>query len=188
VRDEIERALPGDAVFSRSVIYPAVSLGPANLTGAGLRIGRLGKYHDSVTEGKRWMREQLRDLLACEAPKSWIVLIGYSQGAQVIGDVFQGMTSQQRDRVVGVVLFGDPYFNGRSLGGVGSFRRTNDGVLGRRPRYRTHLDRVRSYCDGRDYVCQGDYASKITNARFIEDVPFAVELCDGGPGVMVRRG
>jgi hypothetical protein len=120
-----------------------------------------------VQKGKKWLTAQVDELLACQAPKTWIVLVGYSQGAQVVGDVYQSLSRSARDRIAGVVLFGDPYFNGHSQATFGGFDYHSNGVLGTRPIFRTHLHRIRSYCFKRDYICQGDYASKISDIRFV---------------------
>lgn len=65
------------------------------------------RYHQSVVEGKKWLSGQIGTLLT-NCPDSKLVLTGYSQGAQVTGDVYQNASSK---RIIGVVLFGDPKFN-----------------------------------------------------------------------------
>ena len=44
-------------------------------------------------------------------PGSAVVLAGYSQGAHVAGDAYQGLGTAVKDKVVGVALIGDPRFN-----------------------------------------------------------------------------
>lgn len=46
-----------------------------------------------------------------KCPTSNVILAGYSQGAQVAGDVADTLTSSQRNLVAAVTLFGDPRFN-----------------------------------------------------------------------------
>ena len=53
----------------------------------------------------------IQHLSAC-ALQTTIVLVGYSQGAQVTADVYQrDLTDAQRQMVAAIVLFGNPYFN-----------------------------------------------------------------------------
>ena len=170
LRDEIlrpERAVAADELFAaESVDYPAVSVISPTGIGAGLRFP--GAYHKSVIAGKDWLRDRLAEFMAsCETTK--IILSGYSQGAQVVGDIYQELEAQDdADPVFGVVLFGDPYFNpfpdGRGSS-QGKWRHDEgdpddlgdpgtNGALGRRPVYSDFPDRVRSYCHRTDPVCQ----------------------------------
>jgi Cutinase len=47
-----------------------------------------------------------------------ILLAGYSQGAQVTGDVYQQLTAAQKSHIFGVFLLADPRFNGADASGV----------------------------------------------------------------------
>jgi hypothetical protein len=113
------------------------------------------QYHKSVVAGKKWLSTQL-GVLFSKCPSSKIVLTGYSQGAQVTGDVYQRTSSKQ---IMGVVLFGDPRFNSADSadrGGVSGL----DGALGTRPLFKDapgkqSIGHVLSYCHNRDPVCQG---------------------------------
>jgi len=113
------------------------------------------RYHRSVSEGKRELRAIIGSLLADEdCPDTRLILTGYSQGAQVAGDVAQERPSR---RIIGVVLFGDPHFNSRDAGAArGDFERGLDGALGTRPVFAGWLrGRALSYCHKHDPVCQG---------------------------------
>jgi Tol biopolymer transport system component len=125
--------------------YPA--RGNFSLVGALLHTG--GSYHASVVQGRDWLSSELATISKI-CPKTKMILTGYSQGAQVTGDVYQnGSTSH----VLAVVLFGDPYFNSRdSRVDRGSFRVGPKGGLGSRPKF--NGGHVLSYCHANDPVCQ----------------------------------
>lgn len=155
--------------------YPARGLSGGwrellNLLGAGTKLSGigLGAYHDSVTEGKRLLAERIKTTVKACGSRTWLVLVGYSQGAQVAADAFQNknvdtrLSPKELEQVIGVVLFGDPYFNGGSLAARGrGFSRQRHGVLGRRAEFSLHpfvlSVRVRSYCHGHDPICQGPF-------------------------------
>jgi Tol biopolymer transport system component len=165
---DLANDLPGGVITFLPVIYPAVGvLGDRhhistwskyiNGIGAGSHVGFLGAYTGSVNDGKKALRQEIADEeRLCSNIK--LVLVGYSQGAQVVGDVYQrNLTAQQRARIVGVVLFGDPYFNPNdSAVDQGSFDPTRHGVLGTRAKYAASAStRVFSICHLYDPICQG---------------------------------
>jgi Cutinase len=68
-------------------------------------------YNSSVLEGENILED---DLLVFwhECPSTDVVLAGYSQGAQVAGDVADALSPAQQAKIAAVALFGDPRFNG----------------------------------------------------------------------------
>lgn len=159
---DLANRLPRGEVTFDPVEYPAIGLlgnwrKIINAAGAASRLGFLGSYTGSVDDGET----ALRGTISHEAqlcPNVKLVLVGYSQGAQVVADVYQrDLTATQRSRIAGVVLFGDPYFNPADTNvDVGSFDPTRHGVLGKRALYpanaATHLF---SICHHDDPICQG---------------------------------
>lgn len=143
------------------VPYPAVSILNANGIGAGLRQKWIGDYDNSVARGKELLREIIEsEVAAC--PATQIMLAGYSQGAQVVGDVFQELSPGIRSHINSVALWGDPkYHNDPNA----SFNHalTNQGVLGTRTAFpmdpsavdSSGRSKVRTYCHPTDPVCQG---------------------------------
>ena len=139
-------------------------MGAWSFAGAFLQLPR--GYHNSVAEGTRSLRETLaREAGPC-GPATKFYLTGYSQALrQAAADVFQRGASYTTHywggasllNIVGVALFGDPYFN--SFDGVvdrGSFVRGLDGNLGTRPVFdRVRRPHVMSFCHRFDPVCQG---------------------------------
>ncbi|KAJ3293123.1 hypothetical protein HK104_004711 [Borealophlyctis nickersoniae] len=125
-------------------------------------------YPSSSTEGTEAVKSQLTDA-ASRCPTSKIVLIGYSQGAHIIGDAFGGggggrflglKTSAMnasiiRGHVKAVVLLGDPRHNLAD-----SFSRGTATTGGRFPRDAEQVaalskfqDLMVGYCDREDYFC-----------------------------------
>lgn len=107
-------------------------------------------YYKSVVNGKIWLYDEMRRL-PDECPASLIFVVGYSQGAQVAGDVILGGNWQNFG---GLMLFGDPYFNPGDPNARGSFFRSEHGSLGVRPAT-DPSPYIRTYCHFGDPVCQG---------------------------------
>ncbi|WP_370963754.1 fibronectin type III domain-containing protein [Amycolatopsis sp. cg9] len=146
--------------------YPAVPVfggfeAMANGIGAGLGFskGRLGGYTASVAKGEANLRAKIQSVTdRCAGTR--LVLSGYSQGAQVTGNVYRALPANQRDRVLGVALFGDPLLNGRARTSLGNLDRLRNGLLTAvlaeaPPEFPAPRDKVRSYCHALDPICQG---------------------------------
>jgi predicted esterase len=150
--------LPQGVVSFLPLTYPAVGVAGGfrkliNGLGAGLSVGFLGSYNDSVKAGKKALKAEVDDEERL-CPGLKLVLAGYSQGAQVVGDVYSSLSASERVNVIGVVLFGDPYFNpDDTAAAVGSYDPTKYGGIGRRKPFSTGV-RVFSICHRKDPVCQ----------------------------------
>jgi hypothetical protein len=165
VWDVVNNVLPEmgtDRVVKEPIDYPSVSvtkLGILNGIGAVTHLSGpgLGAYHDSVVKGKAALLGAVRSWTSrCSTGVTKIVLVGYSQGAQAAGDVFQSYGDDSA--FGGVVLFGDPYFNPDSPGDVAGsgFSRRRHGLLGTRAPFNARsAGMIRSYCHGGDPICQG---------------------------------
>jgi len=118
-------------------------------------------YNGSVVAGKNWLSKEVASVNTgpCKDVTK-MILTGYSQGAQVTADVYQNGSTRN---VLGVVLFGDPYFNPKDPAvdrGDYSRHPGRDGWFGARIRFGTEpgvvsRGRVISYCHDGDPVCQG---------------------------------
>ncbi|GAB4587010.1 cutinase family protein [Nocardia sp. IFM 10818] len=106
---------------------------------------------------------------AVECPDQRVVLLGYSQGARVIGNTLRARTALS-DRAAGqieaIAVFGSPLFNGAEPFNRGSYDPALSGTaalpVGALGEF---TDRVRSYCAATDRVCQGgDPAAGFANA------------------------
>jgi hypothetical protein len=137
--------------------YPAAG-GDWNLFGAFVKVPHMGAYHDSVVEGKRWLTRATW-IMGTECPSTRVIVTGYSQGAQVSADVFQDHGWQYIDALV---LFGDPYFNGRDPVDRGNYSEKFNGGLSflhaPRPLFTVKRHWVLSFCHRWDPVCQGPLA------------------------------
>lgn len=104
-------------------------------------------------------------------PEQSFVLLGYSQGALVIGDSLSApadrlvgeaageVSDDAASRILAVVLYGDPRFIGAASYNMGTFDPLVDGVLPRLPgSLDAYGERLRDYCVAKDIVCQGRLA------------------------------
>jgi hypothetical protein len=129
-----------------------------NGIGAGTKLSGLGlgAYHDSVVGGETQLEQKLAQLVSECSKLTAVVLVGYSQGAQVAADVYQrDLTAHERRMLAGVVLFGDTYFNRHdSTADRGSYSGRRGGLFGERPLFQGPAS-VFSYCHSHDPICQG---------------------------------
>ncbi|RGE17943.1 cutinase family protein [Leucobacter sp. wl10] len=101
----------------------------------------------------------------CEEQR--FILLGYSQGALVIGDALSspdvrlvgqtvGEVSEEAvERVLAIVFYGNPRFVGSEPFDYGSYDPRLNGILPRPPgSLDAYADRVRDYCVAGDFVCQ----------------------------------
>jgi hypothetical protein len=135
----------GIRLDTEGVIYPAYSIDilPDWTT-----------WSSGVTQGRDEALRLLRkrtDGNVCGWENTKAVLVGYSQGAMVVGDAIGLMTPQERATILGVVTYGNPYFNPSANGAVGGNGQT--GKLGGRAAYPDGLNtRSRDYCRT-DIIC-----------------------------------
>jgi hypothetical protein len=117
-------------------------------------------YWLSERQGRNMLRAYIRQLTG-ECPGSRIGVIGYSQGAQVVGDVFSkkvgGLTARQLSQVKAVVLVADPRFNSQEPYDHGGFRKGRNGLLGARSPgdLAAVAGKIAAWCRRDDIVCQG---------------------------------
>lgn len=128
----------------------------ANALGAGLHIGPLGAYHGSVVDGKRWLRDFIpRELRTCPAIK--LVLVGYSRGAQVTGDVSSAKSPGRRSTTSRPSCSTATRTStlATEVPDRGSYDHHRSGALGKRRSFGGD-PRVRSFCHHHDPVCQAN--------------------------------
>jgi len=176
--EEIQKGVKA-TVSERSVVYPAA----------------LTPYEPSVVKGDEAIKKELTEQVE-KCPNQKIVLLGYSQGAQIVGDVLGGgggnksydgagdgkatppAAASVTSHVVGVIQYGDPRRIPNQSFDVGS----DPGAQGIFPRLSTQLltsfaSEIQSYCDTGDPFCAKgnnlsahlDYVEKYdkTAAKFI---------------------
>jgi len=150
----------------QAIDYPAVPVGSENairIANSLDAINDTGNYRASVDKGVtelvRVLAEQATDRCASI---SKYVIAGYSQGAQVIGDMIDRdlIPTKLSRNIKSIVFFGDPKFNFKAHRVIArsSFDRTVGGVLGaRRDIAFDNLSgqtSLHSYCRELDNVCQ----------------------------------
>ncbi|MBC9943914.1 cutinase family protein [Leucobacter sp. cx-328] len=152
VAREISKARP-DEVTQVDLDYPADT-----------------EVREGGSKGVRVLLDTLRvQSETCGDEQSYI-LLGYSQGALVIGDAL----SAPEDRMVGVtagevpdeaaaqvrsiVMYGNPRFQSSEKYDFGTYKMNRDGVFPRREGALTaYENRIRDFCVDKDLVCQSAF-------------------------------
>src|SRR5271163_182059 len=152
--EEIQKGVKA-TVGVRAVVYPAA----------------LTPYEPSVVKGDEAIKAELTEEVE-KCPGQKIVLLGYSQGAQIVGDVLGGGGGNKAfdgagdgpatpaaaafatEKVVGVIQYGDP----RRIPGQSFDLGTDKNAEGIFPRLKTQLltafsPLIQSYCDTGDPFC-----------------------------------
>ena len=101
-------------------------------------------------------------------PERWFVLLGYSQGAQVVGDALVPppmrvcgqdageLSTDASERIVAIALFGDPRFTKGEPFNAGTFDPDREGLYPRQSgALDQYADRLQDYCAADDVTCQG---------------------------------
>jgi hypothetical protein len=167
---QLTRALP-QSVRTTAVDYPASF-----------------NYQASVRQGVTALAADVnRTAAACARTR--FVLMGYSQGANVVGDALAGRSVRGRaagqpaipaalsKRVAAVIMFGDPTFTAGESFNVTDGNRS--GILARGDgRLDAVAGRTRSFCNRNDRFCQGgtSLAAHLDYAKFFGD---AIEFTQG---------
>jgi hypothetical protein len=124
--DAVADALRTDqlSVSDEALEYPALSL--ADSFGLALLTGAYDRSVDSGVEKLDAVLDRVRE----DCPGTYVVPIGYSQGAQVIKETFSGRSIG--DRVLSVVLLADPLRDITQPGviTIGSLGIDDEGALG----------------------------------------------------------
>jgi hypothetical protein len=101
VKNVVEKKVPGTK--SVPIDYPAIPIGYGGLTYGS-------EYVKSVAKGQTALDAFLTKFIA-NCPHTYVILAGYSQGAQVAGDEFGYLTTTEKAHVAALVMIGDPRFN-----------------------------------------------------------------------------
>lgn len=64
-------------------------------------------YKDSQTMGRRTLQQHVDEVRA-QCPDSALYFVGYSQGADIVGDVLEGMDDNTVGKTLGAILLSDP--------------------------------------------------------------------------------
>ncbi|QIK61901.1 cutinase family protein [Leucobacter viscericola] len=153
VAKDISKARPGE-VTTEDLDYPA----DTNVKEGG-------------TRGVRVLIDTL-NVQAEACPDQEFVLLGYSQGAMVIGDTLAAadtrmigettgaLNADAAAHVLAVVMYGDPRFEGKESFNVGSFDPELGGIMPRQlGSLDPYADRISDFCVEGDLVCQASLAA-----------------------------
>jgi hypothetical protein len=162
VYDDLAQRYEPGFVGSMANAYTAVGL--------TFSVGRLSllnpfipvSYRESVANGVQAVDQNVADLMGL-CPRTWLVLGGYSQGAHVIRTALGELSELEREHVLAVVLFGDPYFSASepNVQALSTFNPGQSGILRQLPGpgapaiEAAYSGRVFSWCHLHDVVCQG---------------------------------
>jgi hypothetical protein len=130
-----------------------------NGLGAVLHVGEVGDYWNSVRGGESDLEQFLKRQLSSPCGRSRatkVILLGYSQGAQVTGNVYEDLyphlDKSERAQIAAVVLWGDPRYNPLDLK-ANQDNQFRVGLLGPRSKF-PDPGKVFSYCNTHDPICQ----------------------------------
>jgi hypothetical protein len=125
----------------------------------------LADYQASKDAGVELLQFSIRQYIR-NCPTELIILAGFSQGADAVGDAFLGLTPNEAKHVAAVIMFGDPRFNpAKSQKRVdqGHYSSTWAGVAAPKAGLRVIPNKptdwqpyVHSYCAKGDVVCNYD--------------------------------
>jgi hypothetical protein len=132
--------------------YPAVNANPL----------RRRRYLASVANGVQSAKRNIAELVRL-CPHAWLVLGGYSQGAQVTRGALANLNEQEQQHIAAVVFFGDPYFvhDENNVTTLPGFNRDQRGIAFQLPLPKvipisaSYRGKVLSWCHARDRICQG---------------------------------
>ena len=190
VADSISKQIGSSNVVA--VVYPAT----------------LDNYPTSEQEGVVGMKNIVTDYVN-KCPGHWIILMGYSQGAQVVADTLVGsdekgfsddstnpvgLGTNFLNQVAAIIMMGDPGNVPNAPGHVGNA--SKDGIFPRQNndafKQYNLVDKMQSYCDANDEFCSGGnslavhvgYAGEYGN----DAVKFAVDKFSSANGGLVGGG
>jgi len=148
--DKIIAANPGTTM--EAIDYPAT----------------LDNYDTSSANGTIAVQQQLNSFVQ-KCPNAKVAMLGFSQGAQIVGDAIAGggiqgisklnlpISRAVSDQVDAMVFYGDPRHNARATYNVGTA--TTDGAFARplNQSLSNFASKIQSFCNARDPFCaQGD--------------------------------
>jgi hypothetical protein len=154
---------PDVPIYVESLAYPATDFAPTFAV----------TYDGSIELGALVLAKEIEYLVAA-CPYTNVLLTGYSQGAQVIGNVLAAynqppLSDEAQAHVTAVALFADPSYvanetwdwnplataNGTFARGQGAFS-GYERLEWVTPENQGWIDKVRSYCLAGDLFCQND--------------------------------
>ncbi len=161
--NDIKPSLPGGTTSKLSgIVYPAL---PDNLEDINLgnAAQMLATYNASEAAGVANLGAYLAGQAGCIAQGEQWVLLGFSQGAQVVEDVIASgsLSAAQLGAIAAVLVIASPMFNSAESFDTGTFQPGTNGLFSligaTRPlgALGAVSGRITAFCDAHDIVCQG---------------------------------
>lgn len=149
--DDGARASIGKQLPTAVNAFAAVA-GRKNMTVDHVSYRANANYVASMQEGRAALIKKLNTYRSACGSKTKYVLFGYSQGAQVVGDVaVKHLVPAVKSQMHGIGLIGDPMFN-PTLRGSKTGNKTYGGMWGRRKAWPSGVF-VSNVCNKKDQVC-----------------------------------
>jgi hypothetical protein len=155
LKNDLTAAAPG--LKSDPINYPAIPVEVHLIPAAAKRYA--AAYVKSVEAGVASLEDALNAYWK-GCPTHYVILGGYSQGAEVVRNVFADLKPQQKSLVASVVLFGDPLFNPKDSSiNKGNYTPGFEGIdlalYGDKARkiQRAWSQRFQDYCTYADPIC-----------------------------------
>lgn len=132
----------------------------------------ISAFINSVNSGKTMLVNYINAQVA-QCPTQKIVLAGFSQGALVIVETMRTLSVATMQHVSGISLLGDPAFDPKFAGNVGTYSKNDSGIVStftsvyKSQSYlpSTVSGNAKSYCLAYDPVCNYSIVS-LTNCLF----------------------
>ncbi|CEJ91396.1 hypothetical protein VHEMI07112 [[Torrubiella] hemipterigena] len=131
-------------------------------------------YPESVYEGIIDAKKKVHNYVATCGDDSRIVLIGYSQGGNVISDMLAGgvlkpmpLDATYRNYIKSVVTFADPTFAANQTYDYGTNAKGSDGIFSRSSSasetalLEPYADIMAAYCDANDSICASGQSTAV---------------------------
>ncbi len=149
IKDIIEKKVSGTK--STPIDYPAIAVGYDG-------INYLSEYEKSMAKGRDSLDAFLTKFIV-DCPHTYVILAGYSQGAQVAGDEFAYLTTTEKGHIAALILIGDPRFNpNQPAVDEGNYDKNLSGIYqlvvpDMRVIENIWVPNVKSYCTNNDPIC-----------------------------------
>jgi hypothetical protein len=174
VRDRVAAQVKG--MSSTAIHYSALPVGDGLVTYTLV-------YVDSKEEGKHALLKYI-DIFTTRCPSTYMLVVGYSQGAHAAGDAFELLSPSERKHII-LLLFGDPIFNPKQPAvDVGNYDKALSGAL---KKFVPHLRdiksdaraRVRNYCMKGDPICNSSAGNYMLCAANMSKCPHVLYATKG---------